>query len=83
MSTLCGLVARRMPLAAFGLLFAGTCGSVQASTATVEEIARAAMIAPDRDFAVVSQQAIAEVVRARCGEAAQPWSEYHLHRYGW
>lgn len=51
--------------------------------ATVEEIARAAMIAPDQDFAVVSQQAIAEVVRARCGEAAQPWSQYHLHRYGW
>ena len=50
---------------------------------TVEEVTRATMNAPDRDFAVVSQHAIAEVVRARCGEAVRHWSEYHLDRYGW
>ena len=51
--------------------------------ATVEAITRAAMNVPDRDFAVVSQHAIGEVVRARCGGAVRHWSEYHLDRYGW
>ena len=50
---------------------------------TVEEVTRAAMNVPDRDFAVVSQHAMAESVRARCGGAVRHWSEYHLDRYGW
>ena len=51
--------------------------------ATVEGVVRAAMNVPDRDFAVVSQHAIAEIVRARCGGAARRWSDYILDRYGW
>ena len=51
--------------------------------ASVEEVARAAMNTPDSDFAVVRQQAIGKVVRARCGGAVRHWSEYHLDRYGW
>ena len=50
---------------------------------SVEELAVAAMNAPLRDFAVVSQQAIGKVVRSGCGEAARCWSEYHFDRYGW
>ena len=51
--------------------------------ASVEKVVWATMNAPDRDFAVISQRAIAETVRARCGEAVRDWSEYHLARYGW
>ena len=50
---------------------------------SVEEVTRATMTAPDRDFAVVSQHAIGEVVRARCGGVVRHWSDYHLERYGW
>ena len=50
---------------------------------SVEQVTRAAMNVPDRDFAVVSQYAIRKVVRARCGGAARHWSEYHFDRYGW
>ena len=50
---------------------------------TVDDVTRATMNAPDRDFAVVSPHAIAEVGRARCGGAVRHWSEYHLDRYGW
>ncbi|MDE0238916.1 MAG: hypothetical protein OXQ84_01780 [bacterium] len=50
---------------------------------SVEDVTRAAMNVPDRDFAVVSQHTIGEVVRARCGGAVRHWSEYHRERYGW
>lgn len=60
-----------------------TLGVAFPDTATVEAVTRATMNAPDRDFAVVSPHAIAEVVRARCGGAVQHWSEYHHERYGW
>ena len=51
--------------------------------ATVEAVTRAAMNAPDRDFAVVSQHAMAECVRARCGGTVRYWSDYQHDRYGW
>lgn len=51
--------------------------------ASVEEVTAAALTAPDRDFAVIGQHAIAEAVRARCGPVARDWSEYHFDRYGW
>lgn len=50
---------------------------------SVEDVTRVAMNAPDRDFAVVSQHTLGEVVRARCGGAVRHWSEYHRERYGW
>ena len=51
--------------------------------ATVEAVNRAAINGPDRDFGVVSQHAMAECVRARCGGAVQHWSDYHFEQYGW
>ena len=51
--------------------------------ATVGEVVRASMNAPDRDFAVVGPHALAAAVRARCGEDVRQWSEYHSSRYGW
>ena len=51
--------------------------------ASVEEVTAAALTAPDRDFAVIGQHAIAEAVRARSGPVARDWSEYHFDRYGW
>ena len=50
---------------------------------TVEGVARAALREPDRDFAMVSQRALAEAVRAACGDAVMQWSRYQRERYGW
>ncbi len=50
---------------------------------TVEEVIRAAVNVPARDFGIVSQSALAATVRAMCGASANDWSEYHAHRYGW
>ena len=58
-------------------------GEMFPNATTVEEVTRAAMNVPDRDFAVVNQHEIGEVIRARCGEAARHWSEYQHDRYGW
>ena len=58
-------------------------GAMFLDATTVEEVTRAAMNVPNRDVAVVSQHEIGEVIRARCGEAVQHWSEYHHERYGW
>ena len=51
--------------------------------ATVEEIIRASMNVPDRDFGIVSQSVLCAAVRAMCGVSANDWSEYHAARYGW
>ena len=58
-------------------------GAIFPDAATVEQITRAAMSDPDRDFAIVSPPSIGEAVRARCGEAVRQWSDYHNKRYGW
>ena len=50
---------------------------------TVEEVIRASMNSPDRDFAIISQHAIARFMRSRFGQVVRQWSEYHLQRYGW
>ena len=58
-------------------------GAILPNATTVEQVTRAAMSTPDRDFAMVSQRAIGEAVREKCGEAARQWSDYHHDRYGW
>lgn len=50
---------------------------------TVEEVIRAAMNVPDRDFGIVSQSVLSTAVRMMCGGSAHDWSEYHAARYGW
>ena len=50
---------------------------------TVAGVARAALGDPDRDFAMVSQHALADAVRAACGDAVMQWSRYQRDRYGW
>ena len=50
---------------------------------TVEKVTREAMNHPDRNFAVMSQQELGVVVRARCGDAVRDWTEYNFDRYGW
>ena len=47
---------------------------------TVEDVTRAAMSAPDRDFGVVSQDVLGDAARAWGG---QQWSRYQRERYGW
>ena len=47
---------------------------------TVEDVTRAAMNLPDRDFGVVSQCVLANAARAWSG---QQWTQYHRQRYGW
>ena len=47
---------------------------------TVEDVTRAAMNAPDRDFGVVSQDVLGDAARAWGGPQ---WSRYQRERYGW
>ena len=47
---------------------------------TVEDVTRAAMNIPDRDFGIVSQDVLAEAARAWGGPQ---WSRYQRERYGW
>ena len=48
--------------------------------ATVEDVTRAAMTVPERDFGVVSQAVLGDAARAWGGPQ---WSRYRRERYGW
>ena len=48
--------------------------------ATVEDVTRAAMTVPERDFGVVSQAVLGDAARAWGGPQ---WSRYQRERYGW
>ena len=48
--------------------------------ATVEDVTRAAMAFPDRDFGFVSQSVLADAARPWGGPQ---WSRYQRERYGW
>ena len=50
---------------------------------TVDGVARATLCDPERDFAMVSPRALADAVRATCGDAVMQWSRYQRDRYGW
>ena len=47
---------------------------------TVEDVVRATMNVPDRDFGIVSQAVLADAARAYGGPQ---WSRYQRERYGW
>ena len=50
---------------------------------TVAEVFRQALACPDKAFACVSPDRLAEAVRLRCGDRVAHWSAYLRTRYGW
>ena len=50
---------------------------------SVEDVVRAALRHPERDFRTVCQADLAEAVKARCGSAVGRWGRYIGERYGW
>lgn len=50
---------------------------------SVADVVRQALVCPDKLFACVSPDGLAEAVRQRCGARVADWSAYLHERYGW
>ena len=50
---------------------------------SVADVVRQTLMCPDKAFACVSPDRLAEAVRRRCGDRVAHWSEYLHARYGW
>ena len=50
---------------------------------TVADVVRQALVCPEKAFACVSPDWLADTVRLRCGDRVAHWSAYLHARYGW